>query len=200
MATATEKPAKVELDRLTELDNERLRRDIARAESRQKQLLSDRKKSPKGMYIAPNVNQYREQLEQRYVPESIPIDWQKVFVRGRGPAGEPTSTMKPEYRGIFKPGATKQCYWDSKEKHDRTIERGYIPVLNDAGEHVTDGNSDYLYWRDIELTRDDIRRAEEMSKERAHVEDQSVSDMTQAADSSAGAVEMLEDVTEVTQT
>ena len=200
MVTATEKPAKAELDRLTALDKERLNRDIQRAEARQKQLLSDRKKSPKGMYIAPTVNQYREQLETRYVPESVPLDWKQMFVRGIGPSGEPTCTMKPQYRGIFHPGATKQCYWDSKEKHDRTIERGYIPVLNDANDHVTDGNGDYLYWRDIELTRDDIRLAEEMSKERANVEDQSVSDMSRAAQSSAGAVEMLEDVTEVTQT
>jgi len=186
--------AKQELDRLGQLDQERLNRDINRSKRREAQLLTERKKSPAGLYVAPSVNQYRDQLERRYVPDSTPLDWDKMFVRGKTEDGKPFCRMKPEYRGIYKPGAKRQPYWNNKDNHAKTVERGYIPATNSAGEHVTDGNGDYLYHRDIELTRDDIKRAEMRSQEQIMQ-----GDMAMAAAAKEGHGSIPEDVTEVTQ-
>lgn len=187
--------AATELDRLGQLDKERLNRDVARSQRREKQLLNERKKSPAGMYVAPSVNQYRDQLERRYVPDSEPIAWDKMFVRGKTEDGKPFCRMKPEYRGIYKPGAKRQPYWNSKANHEKTVERGYIPAMNDAGEHVTDGNGDYLYHRAIELTRDDIKRAEMRSQEQIVQ-----GDVAMAAAAKEGHGQIPEDITEVTET
>lgn len=181
-----------------EMEKQRLKRDVARAEARSKQMLNERKKSPKGIYVSPTVNQYREELERRYLPGSfaaVPLD--KMFRRGKTSDGKPYSVMMPEYKGIFKPGATEHGFWDSKEHYNRSIERGYRPVLDEDGQHVNDGNGDYLFSCPIELVRDRITAADQLSRERIRQQDEQ---MRAAVAEGAGGVEVLDgDVTEMSE-
>jgi len=186
-----------------EMEKQRLARDVQRAEARSKQQVGEleaRKKSPKGVHVAHTVNQYREHLERRYVPEAFTTVPEEELAISGVRDGKPYRKIKAKYQGVYRPGATKACYWDEKAKHNRTIERGYIPVLDDTGQHVNDGNGDYLYWRPIELLREELGAATQMSEERMRQNDRAMA--AASAESKAGGestVNLLEDVTEVTQ-
>jgi len=158
---------------------EKLERDIEKAEAKSAvalQALRDREKAraqaPDGAYVSPILDQDpMEKMARRLVPEAF--------------------NDAPKKRGIaskaydYKPNVEMRTYWDIQEHHKQCVNNGWIPVMDDDGEHAC-VNELFLYKRDIAFTREAVYDAAKRSEERLNTKDTQVK---KAALAGGGAVE-----------
>jgi len=167
---------------VSEMDRQKLERDIARAEAREKRLLvelQDRSFAPLGISVGQVWSDPRQDLIERLVPEALP-----------------DREIRPGKRKVYKEGATQSVWFDSSDKHKRNVEKGWIPVQDSDGLQACDSEGDLMYRRDIAFTRASLEQSGKLS--RSYMERQD-DDMSQADKASGGAVSAEKTETEITQ-
>jgi len=126
-------------------EKQKLKRDIALAESRQKQALAERKKLGKGIAVGMVAEDARDAMARRLVPEAF-IHEQKKFA-----PGEVRKSLS-DYK-VGSELSTAYCENDEKE-HKKMMAQAWIPVTDEHGQHATEPRGDRLYKRDIIFERD----------------------------------------------
>lgn len=161
---------------LSELEKQKLERDVERAKRKQKQLMDARKKAPTDISMQKVYDSPRDALVKRLFPSAIPTPLKKGQIR------------QP---GEFWNGAKVRVVFDIASRHNDKIAEGWEPVVED-GQHVSDGG-DLMYVRPIELTRDKKQMLADIAKRRIKVDSEKI--MSEASTSDG----LLENVTEVTK-
>ena len=174
----------VEVPDASEVNKRKVSRDVEQAKAIQKQLLEQRKTAPKGVAFGLAGGDELNALVKRWLPESLQA--------GPEVTRDAKGRLKDEYVGVYKPGATMRAYFDDADKHDGNLAKGWEPIVNDSGEHVRSTKGALMYKRPIEFTRDAIKFAGDLSRERMKGAD---SAMGAAQDGGGG--DVIEDVTEV---
>ena len=153
----SENSKKIELDsmkKVQELDPSAKRRkaqleaDIELAKVRLKQ--KKRAIAPENVAVGSTWINHREILKKRYVPTAC---WQ----------GPPTSDKGQGRKGTVAP--TDEVGWNHNSKHKQMINKAWIPVTDEYGEHVTD-NQDLMYYRPIKFRNIERKKAVQESKRR----------------------------------
>lgn len=162
--------------------------DIAKSEERQQQLLrdlGDRKKMPGGLKVYMPHSDPLTNLQRRLCPESL-TPWER---EGRAP----TDAEREESKKEFRAGCKYRFKTADVADHRINLGDGWVPVREMDGSHAMFGR-DYCYYRDIRLSRVDVRNAAKESRERAVEKDRKMREAE-----AEGGGEITEDETIVTQ-
>jgi len=138
-----------EIDSVENEENQKLKRDIELATIRQKQRLEDRANVPGNVGVDMIAEDPRATLARRLVPLAF-VHEKKKF--------QPGQRRRPlvDYK-VGSKLSTAYCAPLITE-HKKTIAKGWIPVMDEQGQHATEPGGDRLYQRDIVFERDDMEK------------------------------------------
>jgi len=140
-----------------DIEKNKLARDIKLAEMRMKQSLSQRQVTPNGIQVDMIAEDVRGALARRLVPEA--------FVH-EGVKFEPGQTRKA--LSDYKKGSTMSVAYTASTDpdHKLMINQGWIPVVDEFGQHAAEPRGDRLYKRSILFERDSQQRSNIISDQR----------------------------------
>ena len=138
-----------ETDSVENEEKRKLQRDIELATIRQKQRLEDRKSVPNGVSVDMIAEDPRTSLARRLVPLAF------VHEKVKFQPGQRRRPLIDYKRGSEL--STAYCA-PLLTEHKKFIAKGWIPVMDEQGQHATEPGGDRLYQRDIVFERDDMER------------------------------------------